>query len=173
MKYKYLMMISFLAVLGNSELVAAHEVPGALGSKRTAASASDIYLVNCPGSATAQIAISVKDLTPTRPKYRRQNQKYWNPSLVSIQAVDTISGAVSAVSTDPRGGTIKCRAVEDSDSCFSPEIALVAGPGPYQLIVTKSASRIRGSVIYKADAHCLDINDNHTNYEEISITQNQ
>lgn len=173
MKYNYSMMVALLAFLGFSQFVAAHEVPGALGSKRSKDSATDTYLVTCPAGATAQIAISVKELTPTRPKFRRPNQVYWNPALVSIQAVDTVSGAVSAVSTVPRGGLKGCRALGDSDSCFSPELTLVAGQGPYRLIVTKTASRIKGAVIYSADAHCQDINGNHTDNEEISMTQNQ
>lgn len=175
MKYKYLMMIALLAVLGFSQLVAAHEQPGKLGSKQSKTSASDIYLLTCPDSATTQIEISVQDVTPTRPKYRRQNQLYWNPALVSIQAVDTVSGAVSTVGTDPIGGTKGTKACRhDSCSSPSPELTLASGTGPYQMIVMKSESRIRGPVVYNVVAHCLDINGNHTENEEISAPiQNQ
>jgi len=173
MKYKYLMMTTLMAVLGYSDMAGAHEQAGKLGSKQSKDAATDTYLVTCPVSGTAQIAISVKELTPTRPKYRRPNQVYWNPALVSIQAVDTVSGAVSAVSTVTRGGLKGCKPTDDSDSCFSPELTLVAGAGPYQLIVTRTASKIKGPILYNADAHCQDSSGNHTDPEEISMTQNQ
>jgi len=173
MKYKYLMMTTLMVVFGYSEMSVAHEQAGALGSKRSNASASNTYKVTCPDIATAQIAFSVKELTPTRPKYRRQNQVYWNPALVSIKAVDTVSNKVSAVSTVPRGGLKGCRPIGDSDNCFSPEITLVAGQGPYNLIVIKPESRIRGTVTFNADAHCLDINGNHTDNETIELILKQ
>jgi hypothetical protein len=174
MKYQYLMLIALLAVSGYSELVVAHEVAGALGAKKSTASASDIYQVTCPSPTTTQLVISVKNLTPTRPRFRKPGQKYWNGALVSIQAVDTISQAASSVVTDRKGGTAKCRKFSDGgDSCFTEEIALQAGQGPYQLIVTKSASNKRGAVIYHADAHCLDVSGNHSDNEVIDMIQNQ
>lgn len=174
MTFRYVITIAILAWFGFSALVAAHEVPGALGSKQSAGSATDIYQVSCPVATTFQLVISVKQLTPTRPRFRKPGQTYWNGALVSIQAVDTVSGAASPVVTDRKGGTLGCRKFSDGgDSCFTDEIALQSGQGPYQLIVTKSASNRRGRVIYHADVHCVDSNGNHTENEVVNMTQNQ
>jgi hypothetical protein len=174
MKIRFVIAIALLFILAYSQLVSAHEIQGKLGSKKSTATATDIFLVTCPDPTTSQLVISIKGVTPTRPKFRSSGQTYWNGALVSIQAVDTISGSASAVVTDKRGGTKDCRKFSDGgDSCFTDEIALQSGQGPYQLIVTKPQSKKRGPVIYEADVHCLKANGNHTTDEEVTKTQNQ
>lgn len=118
-----------------------------LGSKASLSAATDIWSVTCPAD-TAQLTVAVRDNLPI------------NPALISIQLKK--GDAASTVVIDP-----------SEASPYSDEVSLPAGPGVYDVLVNKSASKKKGLENYSAKIACKSMANEVIGIDAIEKTQDQ
>ncbi len=132
---------SVLVGAGNPDIASAHTIPGSLGN---AATATDLYTVQCP-TGTRKLESRIRDNAPVA------------APLVSAQ---TYKGTRATNTTD----------TVDGNRGFSPTVLNQSGVGAYLVLVDKSRS---GAERYTLQLHCLNANDVELEGQEPIRIQNQ
>lgn len=120
----------------------------ALGTKKSASAATDIWAVTCPAE-TVQLTASVKDNAPK------------NPALVGIQIKKGDAASTTSIDTS------------ESKSTFSQDVTLAAGADVYDILINKTAVSKVGLENYSAKFACKDVDGNVLDITAIEKTQDQ